>query len=104
MERTWTGRVRGGSEADHERFVDWLRSAEGGEFLRRALLSTYRLAEQDGRVTVRMDADEPPKLIRFLRNRRFWPEFWEFESADPAVALGPAARERVAWRANEQER
>jgi hypothetical protein len=98
MERTWTGRIRAGAEAEHERFVGWLDSPEGRTMLGRALLTGYRLAESDGRVTVRFAADEPPPIIRFLRNRRFWPEIWEFETADPSQALGADARERLAWR------
>lgn len=97
MERTWTGRIRAGAEAEHERFVGWLDSAAGRTALGRALLTGYRLEESDGRVTVRFAAAAPPPIIRFLRNRRFWPEFWEFESADPTQAVGSGARERLAW-------
>ena len=99
MERTWTGRIRPGQEQEHEQFVAWLGSAEGTRSLSRALLTAYRLAEQDGRLTVSFAATEPPAVIRFLRNRRFWPEFWEFESADRTDALGDGARERVRWSA-----
>ena len=98
MERTWTGRVAEGRQAEHERFVEWLASQEGQTQLSRALLSGYRLVEQEGRVTVTLGAGEPPPLIRFLRNRRFWPEFWEFESAAPDAAVGPGGRQRVVWR------
>ena len=97
MERTWTGRLRAGAEAEHARFVEWLRSTEGQGFLARSLLTSYRLSEQDGRITVKLAADEPPPIIRFLRNPRFWPAFWEFESADPTEALGLEARELVSW-------
>ena len=98
MDRTWTGRIRDGAEAEHERFVEWLGSAEGRGFLERSLLTGYRLAEQDGRITVTLSADEPPPVIRFLRNPRFWPDVWEFESADRDQAVGPGARQRVSWR------
>ena len=97
MERTWNGRVRSGSEADHARFLAWLASPDGRALLARSLLTSYRLAEENGRVTVRFSADEPPPIIRFLRHRRFWPDFWEFESADPAQAVGPSAREVFSW-------
>ena len=103
VERTWTGRIRPGAEAEHERFVAWLASDEGRTMLGRTLLTGYRLAEADGRITVRLSAEEPPPIIRFLRHHRFWPEFWEFESADPGRAVGPGARERLAWRAQEEE-
>jgi hypothetical protein len=47
---------------------------------------------------VTLSADEPPPVIRFLRNPRFWPDVWEFESADRDQAVGPGARQRVSWR------
>src|SRR6266516_1032013 len=97
MERTWTGRIRQGSDEEHKRFVAWLDSSDGRALLGRTLLTTYRLSEEGGRVTARFSADEPPPIIRFLRHRRFWPEFWEFESADPDQAVGPTAVERLAW-------
>ena len=99
MIRTWTGQIRPEGREEHERFVAWLASPEGGTALGRALLTSYRLREQDGRLTVELGADEPPPIIRFLRNRRFWPEIWTFESADPAAAVGGEAAERVSWRA-----
>ena len=97
MERTWTGRLKAGAEAEHERFVAWLDSEAGRALLARSLLSGYRLAEEGGRLTVTVAASEPPPIIRFLRNPRFWPSCWEFESADPGLAVGPQARERVVW-------
>jgi hypothetical protein len=101
MERTWTGRIRPGDEQGHQQFVAWLSSDEGAASFSRALLTSYHLVEQDGRLTVSFAAPEPPVIIRFLRNRRFWPEFWEFESADRAAALGDGALERVHWSAGE---
>ena len=98
VERIWTGRVRPGAEAEHESFVTWLSSPEGQRSLAHSLLTAYRLSEADGRLTVRFAANEPPPIIRFLRNRRFWPEFWEFESADPGQAVGSDAVERLRWR------
>ena len=98
MERTWTGLLKRGADAEHEHFVVWLDSQEGRALLARSLLSSYRLAEERGRLTVTLVAPEPPPIIRFLRNPRFWPSFWEFESADPGLAVGPEARERVLWR------
>jgi hypothetical protein len=100
MERIWSGRVRPGHESEHEKFVAWLSSADGAAHLSRALLTHYRLAEEDGRLTVSLSAGEPPAIIRFLRNRRFWPDYWEFESADPSAAPGELARVRVSWPAD----
>jgi hypothetical protein len=97
--RTWTGQIQPEGREEHERFVAWLASAEGGTALGRALLSSYRLRELDGRLTVEFGAEEPPPIIRFLRNRRFWPQIWQFESADPTAAVPAEAVERVNWRA-----
>jgi hypothetical protein len=97
MERTWTGRVRPGAEAEHEGFVAWLASDQGHSFLARSLLTSYLLAEENGRVTVTLGADEPPPIVRFLRNPRFWPDFWDFESAERNQTVGPNALERVVW-------
>lgn len=97
MERTWTGKVQPASEAEHEAFVDWLAGPEGLSLLARSRLTSYRLVEADGRITVFLGADEPPALVSFLRNGRFWPAIWEFESASPAATVGATGVERVAW-------
>jgi hypothetical protein len=89
--------VRPGAEAEQARLLDWLNSSDGRASLSRSLLTSYRLVEEADRVTVTFGADEPPPIIRFLRNPRFWPDFWEFESAERGDALGPNAAERVVW-------
>lgn len=98
VQRTWSGRVELGHENEHRDFVDWLISAEGQGLLARSLLTDYRLVQDGERLTATLAADDPPALIRFLRNRRFWPEYWLFESADSSEALGPEADELVHWR------
>jgi hypothetical protein len=98
MDRTWNGRIGNSGRPDHESFVAWLQSVDGQALLARSQLTNYRLAELGDRLTLTLGADEPPALIRFLRNRRFWPEVWEFESADPNAAVGPEATARVEWR------
>jgi hypothetical protein len=98
MERTWTGRVRPASDAEHLAFVGWLSSPEGLSLLARSRLTSYRLVESDGRITVFLGADDPPALVSFLRNNRFWPAFWEFESASSADAVGTNGVERLVWR------
>jgi hypothetical protein len=97
VERIWTGRVQPGAESEHDQFVAWLASAEGQSLLARSLLASYQLREQAGRLSVTLGADEPPAIVKFLRNRRFWPDFWAFESAERANAVGPDARQRVTW-------
>ena len=98
MERVWNGSVRIGADGEHRAFVAWLQSEDGRQLLARSLLTGYSLVERDGQLTVRLAADEPPAIIRFLRNHRFWPEFWEFKSADPSQALGQDLDSAVRWR------
>ena len=96
--RVWRGRVKDGAREKHERFVAWLNTDEARQQCAKFLLTGYTLAEDGDALTITLAAEEPPPIIRFLRNRRFWPDFWVFESADRASALGPDAPQRVAWR------
>ena len=98
MERIWNGRLRADAAEEHRAFVEWLGSVEGQGLLARSLLTAYSLDEQDDRLTVRLAADEPPAIIRFLRNHRFWPEYWQFSSADPAQAVDSDQSRRITWR------
>ena len=98
MERTWTGRLQPASKAEHLAFVSWLSGPDGLSLLARSRLTSYQLVEADGRITVVLGADDPPALVSFLRNNRFWPAFWEFESAGSADAVGDNGVERLAWR------
>lgn len=97
MQRFWHGLVKPGCAEEHERFVDWLNSSEGSRLLARSALTAYQLWQAGDRVMVALTAAEPPAIIRFLRNHRFWPECWEFESAASGQVGG--ARLRVDWRA-----
>ena len=98
MERTWTGRLQPASKAEHLAFVSWLSGPDGLSLLARSRLTSYQLVEADGRITVVLGADDPPALVSFLRNNRFWPAFWEFESAGSADAVGDNGVERLVWR------
>ena len=101
--RIWNGTIKAGTEVEHERFVSWLQSDEGQRLLSRTLLSSYRLAEDGGKLSVTLTTSEPTSVIKFLRDPRFWPEAWEFRSADPAEALPEAAASRVAWQRKSAE-
>ena len=95
--RVWRGRVKDGSHDEHERFVAWLNTDEARLQFSKFLLTGYTLAEDGDALTITLAAEEPPPIIRFLRNPRMWPEFWEFEAAGAGGA--PAAgTERVHWR------
>ena len=62
MERTrvWRGRVKSESRAEHERFVEWLNTAEAKEQYRKFLLTGYSLAQQGDDLTVLLSSEEPP--------------------------------------------
>ena len=99
--RVWRGRVKDGARAEHERFVEWLNGDEGRLQFSKLLLTGYTLAEDGDQLTITMSAEEPPPIIRFLRNARMWPEFWEFEAAGPGgAAANPdgGGTVRVQWR------
>ena len=71
IERTWTGRLLRASDAEHLAFVGWLSCWLGLSRLARSRLTSYRLVEADGRITVVPGADDPPARVSFLRNDRF---------------------------------
>lgn len=82
----WSGRVKEGAEAQHAAHVQWLRSAEAGQVFSRYLLEEYRLVQRGARLEVTFKSKDPPAIIRFIRNRRMWPAFWQYEGA----GSGPA--------------
>ena len=104
MERTrvWRGRVKPEHRKEHERFVAWLATDEAAVQYAKFLLNGYTLAQQGDSLTVTLAAEEPPAIIRFLRNPRMWPEYWEYESAGGDGAGVPDEAVRVRWRRGQQ--
>ena len=100
MERTriWRGRVKPEGRDEHEQFVAWLNSDEAKVQYAKFLLNGYTLAQQGDDLTIAMAAEEPPPIIRFLRNARMWPEYWEYLSAGNAAEDIPEEAVRVRWR------
>lgn len=103
--RVWIGRVREGSDPEHEAFVAWLKSDAGAELFRRRRLTDYRLVQAGRTVTVVFKAPhtgDPRLMIDFLRYPQAWPEFWEFERGGRADAdsevVPPEGRVLVHWR------
>src|SRR4051812_520337 len=99
--RVWVGRIEPGSDAEHERFVDWLNSPDAHEVFRRRRLNEYTLSEQDGTVTIVFKAPhtgDPRIMIDFLRYPGLWPDFWQFlHSGDVPTEL-PDGTVKVHWR------
>jgi hypothetical protein len=100
MERTriWRGRVKPEGREEHEQFVAWLGSDEAAVQYAKFLLNGYSLAQQGDDLTITLAAEEPPPIIRFLRNSRMWPEYWEYLSAGGDAADVPDEAVRVRWR------
>jgi hypothetical protein len=96
--RVWHGRVKPEHRAEHEQFVQWLGTDEAEAQYAKFLLNGYSLAQQGDDLTITMTASEPPPIIRFLRNPRMWPEYWEYVSAGGDPSDVPEESVRVHWR------
>jgi hypothetical protein len=96
--RVWRGRVKPEHREEHEQFVAWLGTDEAKLQYSKFLLTGYRLAQQGDDLTILMSAQEPPPIIRFLRNSRMWPEYWEYVSAGGGAADLPEDAVRIRWR------
>jgi hypothetical protein len=96
--RIWRGRVNPEHRDEHETFVAWLNTDEARVQYAKFLLNGYTLAQQGDDLTVAMTASEPPPIIRFLRNSRMWPDYWEYISAGSGSDELPEDAVRVRWR------
>ena len=88
----WRGAIRVAERAQHDLFVQRLRTPEGSDLLRRCGLTYYALFEIGNDLRVIFRSEKPSIIAGFLRNKRMWPEYWEFEGADgdPQEAEAPA--------------
>ena len=100
MERTrvWRGTVKAGAGDEHERFVAWLGSDEAEAQYAKFGLTNYTLAQDGEELAITLGAEEPTSVIRFLRNSRMWPDFWEYRPGDPTGVGEPTGTVRVSWR------
>jgi len=102
--RVWIGRVASGHEADHARFINWLKSDEAESIFRRRRLTEYLLFERAGSITVIFKAPhtgDPRIMIDFLRYPGIWPDYWEFERSGRAEEVPDplsSAQVKVHWR------
>ena len=100
--RVWHGRVKPEHRAEHEQFIAWLGTDEARVQYAKYLLNGYSLAQQGDDLTISMTASEPPPIIRFLRNPRMWPDYWEYLSAGGSADDVPEEAVRVRWRREHQ--
>lgn len=92
----WRGSLRPGSEEEHRAFLKQLESPAGRDLLRRCGLTSYSLHQQGDRLDVVFRSEKPSIIPGFLRNRRLWPEYWEFsQPGGEQDELGPPVFE---WR------
>jgi hypothetical protein len=76
--------------------VEQLASEAGADLLRRCGLTHYALYEHESSLDVVFRSDKPSIIAGFLRNKKLWPDFWEFGAPGAeADESGPATFE---WR------
>src|SRR5437879_3661729 len=89
----WSGRVKEGFEAEHERFVEHLRTPESANLLRKYSLTEYTMYQRGSELEIVFKSEKQTIIPGFLRNKPLWPEFWEF--AQPGASDRPADKTEV---------
>lgn len=84
----WHGSLRPGAEPEHRLFLEQLRSAAGADLLRRCGLTRYSLYEHGEQLDIVFRSNRPSIIAGFLRNKRLWPDYWEFDAPGTEVDLG----------------
>jgi len=74
----WSGRVQDGADAEHQRFLDELRTPETAKLLEKYSLTDYAVYQKGPELEVIFKSDRPVIIAGFLKNKRMWPSFWEF--------------------------
>ena len=92
----WHGSLRAGSETEHRAFLDQLRSAAGADLLHRCGLTRYALYERGNQLDVVFRSEKPSIIAGFLRNKKLWPEYWEFGA--PGSESDLSAAPTFEWR------
>ena len=89
----WSGRLRAGAEEQHTQFVEALRTPRSAELLGKYSLTEYAMYQRDGELEVIFKSEKPEIIAGFLKNKRMWPDYWEFDA--PGVADVPADKPLV---------
>ena len=89
----WSGAVRTGAEVDHQRFVEELRTSALAELLGKYSLTEYAMYQRGNELEVVFKSEKPTIIAGFLRNKRMWPDFWEF--TQPGASDVPADKDLV---------
>jgi hypothetical protein len=89
----WSGRVQSTADEQHDAFVAALRSPESAELLGKYSLTEYAMYQRDRELEVIFKSEKPEIIAGFLKNKRMWPDYWEFEA--PGTADVPADKPLV---------
>ena len=89
----WSGRVQAGAEKQHDEFVSALRTPDTAELLGKYTLTDYAMYQRDDEIEVIFKSEKPSIIAGFLKNKRMWPDYWEFEG--PGQADVPADKSLV---------
>jgi hypothetical protein len=76
----WSGRVQAGAEEQHQQFVESLRSPESAELLGKYSLTEYAMYQRADQLEIIFKSEKPAIIAGFLKNKRMWPDYWEFEA------------------------
>jgi len=76
----WSGRVQPGAEQQHEAFVAELRTPASAELLGKYSLTEYAMYQEGAALDVVFKSEKPPIIAGFLKNKRMWPDYWEFDA------------------------
>jgi len=85
--------VQPGAEEQHRQFVELLRTPDSAELLGKYSLTEYAMYQRDDQLEVVFKSEKPAIIAGFLKNKRMWPDYWEFEA--PGEADVPADKPLV---------
>jgi hypothetical protein len=89
----WSGRVQPSAEKQHDDFVTALRTPESAVLLGKYSLTEYAMYRRGDALEVIFKSEKPEIIAGFLKNKRMWPDYWEFEA--PGEADVPADKPLV---------
>lgn len=89
----WSGRIQPGAEQQHDQFVAVLRTPESADLLGKYSLTEYAMYRRDDDLEIVFKSEKPAIIAGFLKNKRMWPDYWEFEA--PGEVDVPADKQLV---------
>jgi len=70
-----------------------LRTPASADLLRKYSLTEYAMYQRDQELEVIFKSEKPEIIAGFLKNKRLWPDFWEF--AHPGEVDVPADKPEI---------